>query len=704
MRNLFKSLLILLAFNSLLVNAQTDVSVRRKDFKVEKEGFKEAWKHVEDGNSFFEKGGVWYSRAFDEYIKAIVYNSSNAELNYKTGVSALFSDNREEAAGFLIKALQVKPDVTDDILFLTGRALHYSGKYIEAIEKFEAYIATPGKKEKKSIAAVNRAIDECKSALEVTKDTLRVKIENLGVNINSGSDDYSQIFTSDGLIIYFGSRRQMPRSGKRYNDTKFDENIFVSNIINGAWSQSIPAGKNLVTKFCETPLYMDPFRTRLFIYAGYENGGDIKVAIANKKGEWKSPVAVPYAINSNGSETSFSFSPTGNEIFFVTDSRKDNYGEKDIYYIKRMSERKWSKPQNAGAKINTIFDEESVRFSKTGDTLYFSSKGHNSIGGFDIFYSVKDSAGEWGIAKNYGYPVNTPWDELFYYPATAFDSTFYFVSNRSGGIGGLDIYSGKLLPPEPVVVILPPPPPPPPARDTIIVRDTVVVIKEVTPPLPPVDTVVIPEPVKETVLYLVGKVTDSESGEPVMARMDVVDLKTDSVLVTSASSDIDGSYRIILPEKKSYKLGLRAAGFLSDMKRIDVPTNWLKDSYTLNIDLIKVKVGKKVVLNNILFETGKSILTASSYAELDRLLNIMNENTEMKIEISGHTDKTGSESINSVLSENRAKAVVEYLVQKGIDRKRMEYKGFGSLQPVTENTTPQGRAKNRRVEFKILEF
>ncbi len=647
MRNLFKSLLILLVFNSLLVDAQTDVSVRRKDFKVEKEGFKEAWKHVDDGNSFFEKGGVWYSRAFEEYIKAIVYNSSNAELNYKTGVSALFSDNKEEAAAFLIKALQIKPDVSDDILFLTGRALHYSGKYFEAIEKFEAYIATPGKKDKKNIEAVNRAIDECNSALEVTKDTLRVKIENLGVNINSSSDDYSQIFTSDGLIIYFGSRRQIPRSGKRYSDTKFDENIFVSNIINGTWSYSIPAGRNLVTKFCETPLYMDPFRTKLFIYAGYENGGDIKVARANKKGEWKTPVAVPYAINSNGSETSFSFSPTGNEIFFVTDSRKDNLGGSDIYYIKRMSERKWSKPQNAGEKINTKFDEESVRFSKTGDTLYFSSKGHNSIGGFDIFFSVKDSAGEWGKSKNYGYPVNTQWDELFYYPANEVDSTFYFVSNRSGGIGGLDIYSGKLLPPEPVVVNLPPPP----ARDTIIVRDTVVVIKEVIPPpMQPVDTVVIPEPVKETVLYLIGKVTDSESGEPVMARMDVIDLKTDSVLVTSASSDIDGSYRINLPERKSYKLGLRAAGFLSDMKRIDVPSNWLKDSYTLNIDMIKVKVGKKVVLNNILFETGKSILTASSYAELDRLLNIMKENAEMKIEISGHTDKTGSESINSLYS------------------------------------------------------
>ena len=104
---------------------------------------------------------------------------------------------------------------------------------------------------------------------------------------------------------------------------------------------------------------------------------------------------------------------------------------------------RWSKPQNAGTMINTIYDEESVRFSKTGDTLWFSSKGHNSIGGFDIFYAVKNKSGAWDTVKNYGYPVNTPWDELFYYPSPVDDSSFYFVSNRSGGIGGLRYLPGK---------------------------------------------------------------------------------------------------------------------------------------------------------------------------------------------------------------------------------------------------------------------
>jgi outer membrane protein OmpA-like peptidoglycan-associated protein len=206
------------------------------------------------------------------------------------------------------------------------------------------------------------------------------------------------------------------------------------------------------------------------------------------------------------------------------------------------------------------------------------------------------------------------------------------------------------------------------------------------------------------IVYLVGKVKDSETGQAVMAKIDLKDISTGEILSTTASSDIDGSYRVKLPSKKSYLIDLRATGFLSDMRRIDVPENWSKEVYNLNIELIKVKVGKKVVLNNILFQSGKSILTSGSYLEVDRLLNIMKENAQIKIEISGHTDNIGSAPLNSKLSEARAKTVVDYLIQKGIDPTRMVFKGYGSLQPIAENSTPAGRAKNRRVEFKILEF
>jgi outer membrane protein OmpA-like peptidoglycan-associated protein len=260
-------------------------------------------------------------------------------------------------------------------------------------------------------------------------------------------------------------------------------------------------------------------------------------------------------------------------------------------------------------------------------------------------------------------------------------------------MGGLDIYQGRLLPPKLIII--------PPKPDIVVVRDTIVVVKEVTPTPPPV---VVPEPPKMPELFLGGKISDSETGDPVMAKIDIIDLSTDLVVGTTASSDVDGTYRIKLPAKKSYMVDLRASGFLSDMKQINIPDSFTGEVYSLNASLIKVKVGKKVVLNNILFQTGKSILSTSSYSELDRLLGILNDNPQMKIEISGHTDNTGSLQLNLKLSEDRAKAVVEYLAQKGIDRTRLEFKGFGPQQPIADNATADGRSKNRRVEFKILEF
>jgi len=690
MRYFLNSLIVVLLLSSLVLNAQTDVSVKRKDFKTDKPGFGEAWKHVANGDAYYGEKGIWYNEAYNEYLQALVYNSTNAELNYKTGVSALFSDKKEEAAGFFLKAIELNKDVTEDVLLLAGRSLQYSGRFSDAIEKFTSYLSSPLKKSQKNILLARECIQECNSAVIVTKDTLRILIENTGPNINSDADDYSEVFTTDGKTMYFASRRQIPKEGNRHPDSKFDENIFVSHLINGSWGPASLAGKELTTKYCESPLFINSTGDMLYVYTGYSNNGDIKVSL-NKKGVWKAPKTVPYPINTRGSETSFTISPSGNEIYFVSDHGKNSIGGKDIYFIKKLSDRKWSKPMNAGSIINTIYDEESVRFSRTGDTLWFSSRGHNSIGGFDIFYSIKNKSGAWDTVKNLGYPVNTPWDELFYHPSPVDDSSFYFVSNRSGGLGGSDIYHGQILPPKKIVL-----PPIAPKPDTFIIRDTVLIVKEVAPPPPVIQ--------QEQPVFLTGKIKDSDSGEPVLARVDVKDISSGEVVGTIASSDVDGSYRVKLPAKKSYMIDLRATGFLSEVRRIDVPDNWSKDVYNFNIELIKVKVGKKVVLNNILFETGKSILTQSSYTELERLFNIMTENAMMKIEISGHTDKTGSEPLNFKLSQDRAKAVVEYLVKKGISQSRIEFRGYGSLQPISDNATSGGRAKNRRVEFKILEF
>ncbi|HNW57636.1 MAG TPA: hypothetical protein PKM69_07670, partial [Bacteroidales bacterium] len=182
MRNYLCFLVTIFLICSNVVNAQKDVKISKSNFKTDKPGFSEAWRHIREGDSFYSKKGILYSNAFDEYLKAIVYNNSNPELNYKMGVSALFSDKKEEAAGFLLKALELKKDIAEDILFLTGRSLIYSGRYTEAVEKFNEYIGSSGKKSKENTALAKKFIEECNAAIQVTGDTLMIKISNAGVN------------------------------------------------------------------------------------------------------------------------------------------------------------------------------------------------------------------------------------------------------------------------------------------------------------------------------------------------------------------------------------------------------------------------------------------------------------------------------------------------------------------------------------------
>jgi hypothetical protein len=429
----------------------------------DKTGFETAWQHVVDGDSYFRKGGVWYGNAYKEYQMATLYNDLCPELNYKAGVTALYSDNKDKAVEFFRKVMEQKSDLTEDLMFFTGRALQYAGKYDEAVEKFSEYLKSPGKKDEATIATANKYIGECKTAAVVTKDTLRIEITALDLNINTVADEYSEVLSADGSVMYYATRRPLSNSNK-YEDAKYDENILCSTLVNNSWGMSRSISKNLTTKYCETPLYLNPTGEELYIYAGYESGGDIKVSV-KKKDEWTKPESVSFNINSSGAETSITFSPDNKEVWFVSDDGKEGYGGKDIYMVKRLGEKKWTKPVNAGPMINTIWDEESPRFSKNGDTLFFSSRGHNSIGGFDIFYSVRDTVDMWGKAVNYGFPVNTQWDELFYFPLDPADSIFYFASNRPESRGGLDIFKGKFIPPVPAW------------QDTVVIKDTVTIMK-----------------------------------------------------------------------------------------------------------------------------------------------------------------------------------------------------------------------------------
>jgi tetratricopeptide (TPR) repeat protein len=424
--------------------SQEDVKVRIQDFRKGKVGLDDAWKNVKIGDEQYALGGIAYSYAFENYVKASAYNDANPELNYKTGASALFSGNKEKAWDYLKKALDIRSDVAGDILLLAGHSLQYKGEYSMAMELLNKFLDPTAEKSAHQTELAKQYVEECIAAMHILSDTLKISIVNEGKNINSDEDDYSEVLSDDGNFICFASRRPLEGSGDHYPDGKSDENIFVASVQDDSWGPAGLLAGELTTKYCETPLYLNKSSDSLYVYSGYRNGGDVALSV-RKKSRWSLPGNIKAGFNSKHKESSFCISPDGNEIYFVSDRKKDNIGRKDIYVIRKIGHGKWSEARNAGNIINSAFDEESVRLSASGDTLWFSSKGHDSMGEFDIFYAIRENGGDWKDVKNAGYPLNSQWDDLFYVPAPGEPGAFYFVSNRPGGLGGLDIYKGQYI-------------------------------------------------------------------------------------------------------------------------------------------------------------------------------------------------------------------------------------------------------------------
>ncbi|MFW5645264.1 MAG: OmpA family protein, partial [Bacteroidota bacterium] len=212
----------------------------------------------------------------------------------------------------------------------------------------------------------------------------------------------------------------------------------------------------------------------------------------------------------------------------------------------------------------------------------------------------------------------------------------------------------------------------------------------------------LPEPVHiDSFFYLTGRVLDKDSREPLLGKMEFIDIENSEVVSTAISAD-SGIYTVKFPEPKKYGVEIIVKDYLFYLDVVDM-TNASADVATVkNFELEKIEVGTKVVLENIYFETGKAVLKSESFEQLDQVIELLQNNETLKMEISGHTDNTGSLQVNTKLSEDRAKAVVNHLISKGIDKERLEWKGYAYTQPIAPNDTEEGRAKNRRVEFKIL--
>ncbi|MEZ5083299.1 MAG: OmpA family protein [Bacteroidales bacterium] len=316
----------------------------------------------------------------------------------------------------------------------------------------------------------------------------------------------------------------------------------------------------------------------------------------------------------------------------------------------------WSVPEMLPETINTKGYEGSVFIHPDNQTLYFSSDGHVGMGGMDIYFSRKDSLGRWGWPVNLGYPINTHKDENSILINAGGDLAM-FASDRKTGYGALDLYSFELY-------------------------------EEARP---------------QFVTYFKGIVFDEGTKSKLKARFELTDLKTGEVAITSFSNAGNGEFLVCIPTDKNYALTVSCDGYLFFSENFGISgTNTTQDPFLKDIPLKRIKAGEKVVMKNIFFETDKFELKESSKVELNKLIEFLNNNPTVKIEIGGHTDNVGSPEYNLELSLNRAKAVNDFLVERGIDQLRILYKGYGETNPIDSNETEEGRANNRRTEFKVI--
>jgi outer membrane protein OmpA-like peptidoglycan-associated protein len=330
----------------------------------------------------------------------------------------------------------------------------------------------------------------------------------------------------------------------------------------------------------------------------------------------------------------------------------------DLWLTNMTEEGVFTSPVNLGTPINTILNEDSPFLHPNGNTLYFASEGHKGMGGKDIFYSILTPDQTWGEPLNMGYPINTFADEMSLVVNAKGDKAFY-SSDRSGGLGYDDLYYFDL---------------PPTLRP-------------------------------QSVTYMKGRIFDAKDNTPLEASFSVVDLNTGQVVVASSSDIKTGEFLICIPPNSSYALHAQRHNYLFYSENFELKDVYSDiEPYVKDIYLKRIEIGESIVLKNIFFDTDKSDLKPESEVELKNLLTLLHENPKMKIEISGHTDNVGSKEHNIILSQNRAKAVYDYLINKGIKANRMSYKGYGYNRPISTNDTEEGRTLNRRTEFKIVGF
>lgn len=490
------------------------------------------------------------------------------------------------------------------------------------------------------------------NAKKYIDNPLKIDLINLGESVNSIYDEYYPLISVDESYIIF-TRRVPKYEGAATSSDDTQEDFYISYLKNGSWSKAEPlAGKINTLKNEGAPTITADGNYLVFTACDRPEGkGSCDLYYSVKKdNKWSEAINIR-EINTPFWESQPCISPDGKYLFFASD-RIGGFGETDIYVSIRKEDGRWSTPILLDSTINTPEADISPFIHPNGKVLYFSSKGHNSIGGFDIFLSKRIDELTFSKPINLGYPINTTKDDIGFIVSSSGDKAFV-VSSRTGGLGLNDIY----------YFILP---------DTLKTTKT---------------------------CFFKLAVYDAETNLPLQANCKVINLEKNIIVYDKYTSTSEITY-IGLPVNEHYGLYISKEGYTFYSEHFFVNE---KDTIPeiKKIYLKKATKGVTFTLPNIFFDTDSFKLKPMSYPELIQLSEYLKKNKQISIEIQGHTDNSGSDLYNKELSEKRAFSVYQFLIEQGVSPNRMSYKGYGSSRPKASNETKEGRALNRRTEIVI---
>ena len=522
----------------------------------------------------------------------------------------------------------------------------------EATKKFATELVRMDQWDRNRIAHASFLIKCADYALQNQELKTEFKPKPLPDVINAFATQYFPVLTADQKQLFYTRRL-----GLGGND---DEDIVVSSKDeSGNWTAPRSIAENINSANNEGTCTISADGRKLIFTSclGRRGYGSCDLFQSIREGdEWTVPVNLGSNINSAAWESQPALSADGRTLYFVS-NRPGGFGMRDIYVSYFQEDETWSKAQNLGPQINTPLDEVSPFIHANGQTLYFASDGHVGFGGYDIFYTEKKEK-LWTRPENLGAPVNNFEDQLSLFITSDGKRGYYSHEEEVRS----RVFSSRLF-----MFDIP---------DALQIQNKSLVVR--------------------------GKITDKLDRKPLGARIELRDVESNELVSVFNSDPVSGDYLSVIAEGSRYALYVEKEGYLFQSKAFDYKTEVNLEPIEIDFLLEKATKGARITLDNIFFEFDSYDLSSESFTELEKIAQFIRKYPEMKIEIAGHTDNIGNAQYNKTLSENRARSVYNMLINNGIERSKLSFKGYGSEQPSVSNDTEANRSKNRRIEFTII--